>query len=106
MPIPGYNSIDASGVLISSSNLTILELSSDQASVSVGPGNKWSDVYNYLQPYGLVAVGGRVGKVGVPGFLLGGGISFYSNQHGFGADNVDEVEVWHFSLVAKPSSRS
>ncbi|KAF1973688.1 FAD-binding domain-containing protein [Bimuria novae-zelandiae CBS 107.79] len=88
MPIPGYNGIDSSGVLMSSSNLTTLSLSSDNSVVSVGSGNRWRDVYAYLKPSGLAAVGGRVGHVGVPGLLLGGGISFYSSEYGFASDNV------------------
>ncbi|KAI4913139.1 hypothetical protein J4E85_010872 [Alternaria conjuncta] len=92
MPIPGYNGIDGSGVLISSSNLTTLSLSSDKSVVSVGPGNRWRDVYAYLKPSGLAAVGGRVGHVGVPGLLLGGGISFYSSEYGFASDNVMKYE--------------
>ncbi|KAF1840642.1 FAD-binding domain-containing protein [Cucurbitaria berberidis CBS 394.84] len=88
MPIPGYNGIDGSGILLSSSNLTALSLSPDKSTVSVGPGNRWRDVYGYLKPSDLAAVGGRVGHVGVPGLLLGGGISFYSSQYGFASDNV------------------
>ncbi|KAH7082487.1 FAD binding domain-containing protein [Paraphoma chrysanthemicola] len=88
MPIPGYNGINDSGVLLSSSNLTTLSLAKDKSTVSVGPGNRWRDVYAYLKPSGLAAVGGRVGHVGVPGLLLGGGISFYSSQYGFASDNV------------------
>jgi FAD/FMN-containing dehydrogenase len=93
MPIPGYNGIDDPGVLLSSSNLTALSLSSDASTVSVGPGNRWRDVYGYLKPSGLTAVGGRVGHVGVPGLLLGGGISFYSSQYGFASDNVKKYQV-------------
>ncbi|KAL1647509.1 hypothetical protein SLS61_007334 [Didymella pomorum] len=88
MPIPGYNGIDNNGILLSASNLTTLALSSDKSIVSVGPGNRWGDVYTYLAPSNLAAVGGRVGHVGVPGLLLGGGISFYSSQHGLASDNV------------------
>lgn len=93
MPIPGYNGVDDSGVLLSSSNLTALSLSSDQSVVSVGPGNRWRDVYAYLKPSGLAAVGGRVGHVGVPGLLLGGGISFFSSEYGFASDNVAMYQV-------------
>ncbi|WYZ45126.1 hypothetical protein EsH8_VIII_000442 [Colletotrichum jinshuiense] len=88
MPVVGYNSIGSSGVLLSTSNLTTLALSSDKATVSVGAGLRWRDVYSYVQPSGLAVVGGRIGGVGVSGLLLGGGISFYSNQYGFAADNV------------------
>tara|TARA_R110002003_G_scaffold141_19_gene13004 strand:- start:6447 stop:6809 length:363 start_codon:yes stop_codon:yes gene_type:complete len=93
MAIPGYNSIDAPGVLLSTTNLDTLALNDDKSVVSVGPGKRWADVYTYLQPHDLVAVGGRVGQIGVPGLLLGGGISFYSNQHGFASDNVVKYEV-------------
>ncbi|KAG9377723.1 FAD binding domain-containing protein [Pyrenophora tritici-repentis] len=92
MPIPGYNGIDSSGVLLSSSNLTTLSLSANKSIVSVEPGNRWRDVYAYLKPFGLAAVGGRVGHVGVPGLLLGGGISFYSSQFGFASDNVAKYQ--------------
>lgn len=98
MPIPGYNGIDGSGVLLSSSNLTTLSLSTDKSIVSVGAGNRWRDVYAYLKPSRLAAVGGRVGHVGVPGLLLGGGVSFYSSQYGFASDNVVLYQVREFLL--------
>jgi FAD/FMN-containing dehydrogenase len=92
MPIRGYANTEG-GVLIGLSSLNQATLSADKSYVSVGPGLRWEDVYSYLEPYGLVALGGRVGIVGVPGLLLGGGISFYSNQYGFAADNVVAYEV-------------
>lgn len=93
MPIADAANINSSGVLLSASKLRRLELSSDQTSVWVGPGNRWGDVYKYLESYGLTIVGGRMGVVGVPGFLLGGGISFFSNEHGWASDNVLAIEV-------------
>lgn len=44
---------------------------------------------------------GHVGNVGVPGLLLRVGISFYSNQYGFSANNVIAYEV---SLLHNPST--
>jgi FAD/FMN-containing dehydrogenase len=105
MPIAGYNGIDEQGILLSTSNLTQLALSDDQAVVSIGAGNRWREVYSYLAPFGLAAVGGRVSEVGVSGFTLGGGISFYSNQYGFGSDNVVKFQVclsvqsWYLVLI-------
>lgn len=93
MPIIGSNSIDSNGILLSLSGLDTLELSEDTKIVSVGPGNRWRDVYGFLEPHSLAAVGGRVGGVGVPGLLLGGGISFHSGQYGFASDNVALYEV-------------
>lgn len=94
MPIGTSNNINSSGVLISSSNLKQLQIGSGQKTVTVGSGNVWSDVYKYLEPYGKVVVGGRLGPIGVPGFLLGGGMSFYSNQHGFGSGNIAKYTVF------------
>lgn len=82
MPISDAANIDASGVLISSTNLNTLELSRDRTYLSVGPGPRWGDVYTYLNGTELTVVGGRLGPVGVPGLLLGGGMSFYSFHHG------------------------
>lgn len=93
MPIAGSANIDSSGILLSSASLNQLILSDDQSTVSVGPGNHWVDVYDYLEPSGKVIVGGRMGVVGVPGFLLGGGISFFSYEHGWASANIASFEV-------------
>ncbi|CCF34019.1 FAD binding domain-containing protein [Colletotrichum higginsianum] len=93
MPIAGSNNIDSTGILLSSSNLKQLRLSRDKSTVFVEPGNDWGDVYRFLDPHGLSAVGGRLGIVGVPGFLLGGGISFFGNEHGWASANVKSVKA-------------
>ncbi|KAF4778635.1 FAD binding domain protein [Colletotrichum scovillei] len=92
MTISNAANIDAPGVLISTSNLNNLTLSADQATIEVGAGNTWSDVYRFLEPYQLAVVGGRAGLVGVPGFLLGGGISFFSNEYGWASTSVVQYD--------------
>jgi FAD/FMN-containing dehydrogenase len=94
MPIPGYNNINATGILITSAGLNQLQISADRSTVNVGPGNRWTDVYKYLEPYGLSAVGGRLGVVGVPGYLLGGGVSFFGNEYGWASANIASFTVW------------
>ncbi|EED12165.1 FAD binding domain protein [Talaromyces stipitatus ATCC 10500] len=84
--IQGGLSIDLSGL----DNIT---LSSDQTVASVGAGNVWVDVYNYLEPYGLSVIGGRVSTIGVGGLTTGGGISFFSQEYGWACDNVVNYEV-------------
>ncbi|KAI1639547.1 hypothetical protein F4809DRAFT_638572 [Biscogniauxia mediterranea] len=91
--IPGFASIDESGVLISLSQLNSTELSQDKSSIKVGPGNRWEAVYDMLVPEGLMVVGGRVGAVGVGGLLLGGGMSYFSSEYGLAMDNVKSYEV-------------
>jgi FAD/FMN-containing dehydrogenase len=38
----------------------------------VGTGAKWGDVFDFLAPFNLSVVGGRVSDVGVGGLVLGG----------------------------------
>ena len=66
----------------------------DRKLASVEPGAAWKDVYYDLLHDGNVTVtGGRDGGVGVGGFLLGGGISYYTGRNGFGCDGVINFEV-------------
>lgn len=87
MPIDSANAIGPTGVLISSSNLNMLVLSADRETLSIGPGPRWLDVYDFLEGSGLAVVGARIGPVGVPGLLLGGGVSFYSYEYGVASTN-------------------
>lgn len=73
--------------------MNCISVSEDRTTVSIGPGCRWLDVYDTLEPFGLTVVGGRVASVGVGGLILGGGISFHSNLHGWACDNVVNFEV-------------
>lgn len=68
-------------------------VSDDRQTVAVGPGARWIRVAEVLDPLGLAVVGGRVADVGVSGLLLGGGISYFSGEHGWACDNVRSYEV-------------
>lgn len=61
--------------------------------VNVGPGATWDDVFTTLEPLGVMITGGRSSTVGVGGLTLGGGISYFSAEHGLVCDNVLEFEV-------------
>ncbi|KAI0896877.1 FAD-binding domain-containing protein [Annulohypoxylon nitens] len=91
--IPGFGSVNETGVLISLSNLNTTVLSTDQKTAKIGPGNRWEAVYEALVPQGLTVVGGRVGPVGVGGLMLGGGLSYFATQRGLAFDNVKSYEV-------------
>ena len=60
------------GVTIDLKFLNQVDVSPDQTVVSVGPGNRWVDVYLKLDAVGLAIPGGRVSDVGVSGLTLGG----------------------------------
>ncbi|KAK7040090.1 hypothetical protein VNI00_009895 [Paramarasmius palmivorus] len=80
---------------LGSSNIDggLVDINEEEKSVALGPGSTWKRVYSIMEPHNLTTVGGRVANVGVGGFLMGGGISFLSFEHGFGSDNVINYEV-------------
>lgn len=87
MPVPGAQSVEP-GVFISLSNLNQRTLDTKSGTVSLGPGQTWMEVYDWLAPYGLAVNGGRYPSVGVGGVLIGGGIGYFSSKYGWGCDNV------------------
>lgn len=84
------------GLTIDLVNLNQVTVSADKTQTSVGPGNRWYDVYSQLEPVGLSVIGGRVADIGVGGLTLGGGISFFSGRYGWACDNVNTYEVHLF----------
>ncbi|PHH75969.1 hypothetical protein CDD82_4206 [Ophiocordyceps australis] len=91
-PNLGFSSVKE-GVLISfRPNMMQAVPSSDGSWIEVGAGCKWEQLYEVLDPLGKSVVGGRLGDVGIMGFILGGGLSYLSAQYGFACDNVIEFE--------------
>jgi hypothetical protein len=75
--------------------------------LSIGPGHRWGDAYIYLNETqtGKMVVGGRYAPVGVPGYLLGGGMSFFSYEYGFSSTNGN-VKAFNVSLSGAILSQS
>lgn len=105
MPVPGAQSLD-DGVMISASMFDTRVLSSDGRVASIGPGQTWMDVYDWLAPYGLAVNGGRFPSVGVGGVLVGGGMGYFSGSQGWAADNVAgwQVLLWNGTVLEVTSS--
>ncbi|RYP15350.1 hypothetical protein DL766_009431 [Monosporascus sp. MC13-8B] len=93
-----WASVDG-GPLISTKNLNEILFDAETGTVRVGAGNRWDDVAEALDGTGYTAVGGRLGNVGVGGYMLGGGLSFLSAQYGWAANSVLE-----FTLVLPNAS--
>ncbi|KAL6712134.1 hypothetical protein ACN47E_000011 [Coniothyrium glycines] len=91
-PLDGASSVKG-GALIDMSLFKEVSISADSKSVVIGTGCKWIDVYSELEKKGLAVVGGRNSAVGVGGLTLGGGLSFFSPQHGFVCSNIIEYET-------------
>lgn len=88
----GSNNI-ANGVTIDLSMMNSTSYDAQTNMAKIQPGGRWMDVYADLERDGVTVAGGRDGGVGVGGFLLGGGISFFSGRTGFGCDSVVNFEV-------------
>ncbi|KAI4951899.1 hypothetical protein J4E91_003360 [Alternaria rosae] len=102
----GASSIEG-GITVSMKRFNTVAASNDRKYANVGPGNLWVDVYTKLEKSGLGVVGGRMAPVGVPGLVLGGGISFFSNKVGWACDNVAAYEVVTASglvVIATPTT--
>ncbi|KAI1451266.1 FAD-binding domain-containing protein [Annulohypoxylon moriforme] len=70
-----------------------ISLSQDKSIVKIGAGETWAAVYEELEKHGLTVAGARTGRIGVTGFILGGGLSMFSPRVGFSCDSVVEYEV-------------
>ncbi|EUC42951.1 hypothetical protein COCMIDRAFT_102147 [Bipolaris oryzae ATCC 44560] len=88
----GASSADG-GITVLFERMAGITLSEDKKVASIGPGAVWSDIYGSLAEHNLAVVGGRVADIGVGGLVTGGGISYFSNQHGWACDNVVSYEV-------------
>jgi FAD/FMN-containing dehydrogenase len=70
-----------------------IEVDHDNLTARIPAGAKWSDVVEEIAPLGLAAMHGSSPSVGVIGYLLGGGLSFYGRAKGFAANHVRSVDV-------------
>lgn len=72
---PGFSSTP--GVQIAMARFDGVAYDAAAMTATIGAGLIWDDVYAALEPHGVNVVGGRVTGVGVAGFTLGGGGSFF-----------------------------
>ncbi|EAW14587.1 uncharacterized protein ACLA_076270 [Aspergillus clavatus NRRL 1] len=86
-PNLGFSSTQG-GVLVVTKNLDQVVYDASTQTAVIGPGQRWEDVQEKLEPTGRAVVGGRLGGVGVGGLLLGGGLSYLSPQYGWAANNI------------------
>jgi FAD/FMN-containing dehydrogenase len=59
----------------------------------INAGARWGDVVEAVAPHGLAVMHGSSPSVGVIGYLLGGGLSFYGRAHGLAVNHVRAFEV-------------
>ena len=88
----GSNNIEG-GVTIDLGLLEWTKFDESSETVDIGPGGRWRHVFAELHQHGRAVAGGRDGSVGVAGFLLGGGKTFFTARRGFGCDDVIAYEI-------------
>lgn len=88
----GSNNI-TDGVTIDLGLLKAVTYDDNSKVASIQSGARWRDVYSVLEAAGRAVPGGRFGDVGVGGYLLGGGISYFNPRVGFACDSVVRYEV-------------
>lgn len=93
MPVSNAANIGPEGILFSNTNMTTLNITADNSVVTVGAGIKFQRLYDFLAPLKVIVNGVRLGDVGVVGFHLGGGIGFFSYEHGVAPTTVKSFEV-------------
>jgi hypothetical protein len=82
------------GIVIDLSRLNTIEVL-DRATrrVRIGPGARWMDVAEELQPYGWALTSGDYGGVGVGGLATAAGVGFLARKHGLTIDHLRAAEV-------------
>lgn len=81
------------GVTIDLSMMNSSTYDRDSNLAGIQPGARWKNVYADLLKQGVTATGGRDGDVGVGGFFLGGGNTFFMGRRGFACDSISNYEV-------------
>jgi hypothetical protein len=78
------------GLVLDLSTLDRITLDREQRVLRVQTGVTWQMVYDFMQKngVGLIPVGGGCLSVGIPGFVLGGGVGFLSRSLGMSIDNL------------------
>lgn len=89
----GASNIDSDGFVIDLGKLKKISTSQDNKIVSVEPGLLMVEVYNFLDPLNITIPVGRAADVAVGGFLLGGGISFFTSTTGLANNHILNYEV-------------
>lgn len=88
----GWSSI-TDGLVIDLTGMRDVQVDETSRTAWVGGGTRAMDLISAAAPHGLAPVTGVSPKVGLGGLLLGLGEGYLTPRHGFGTDNVLEVQM-------------
>ncbi len=80
-------------VLIKTHRMRGVEIDARERRARVEAGVLWQEVVGPAAEHGLAALHGSAGDVGVVGYTLGGGLSFYARQYGTAASRALAFEL-------------
>ncbi len=80
-------------ILLRTAALDSVEVDPEGLTVRVGAGAIWANVTTSLAEHGLMGLAGSAPDVGVAGYLLGGGVSWFARSLGLAASHVTAIEV-------------
>lgn len=80
-------------ILLRTHRLDAIDIDAAHATVRVGAGVTWASLTAALAEHGLMALAGSAPDVGVAGYLLGGGCSWFAREHGLACNSVLAVEA-------------
>jgi len=80
-------------VAIRTNAMRAITLDVERETARVGAGVRWGELMAVAGEYGLVGIAGSAADVGVVGYTLGGGLSWFGRRYGFSAHNVVSIEL-------------
>ena len=83
----------ANTVLLRTDGLGGVQIDADAGTARVGSGALWGDLLPRASDLGLAALHGSAPDVGIAGYTLGGGVSFYHRKHGLACNRVTAIEL-------------
>src|SRR5512133_1756448 len=83
----------ANPVLVRTAGLGGVQIDVEAGSARVGAGALWEDVVPKASELGLAALHGSAPNVGIVGYTIGGGVSFYHRKHGLACNRVTAIEL-------------
>ena len=93
----GHNAVPlgslANTVLVRTAGLGGVQIDAEAGSARVGAGAVWEDVVPKASELGLAALHGSAPNVGIVGYTIGGGVSFYHRKHGLACNRVTAIEL-------------
>ncbi len=91
----GHGASDAVGgtILVRTRNLAEVRVDPDAQTATIGAGVSWGQVQAIAGESGLTGLAGSSPAVGVTGYTLGGGLSWFSRAYGWAAESVTAFDV-------------